>query len=49
MPVEVRVWPGQMHVFQLLYDLVPEARQAIAEASAFIRTRVSAPPLREAA
>jgi acetyl esterase/lipase len=48
--VEVRttIWPGQIHVFQLMYDVVPEARQAIREAGAFVRARAG-DPLREAA
>jgi monoterpene epsilon-lactone hydrolase len=46
--VRTTIWPGQVHVFQLFYQVVPEARQALAEAGAFIRARVSA-PLRRAA
>ena len=42
--VRTTIWPGQVHVFQLFYPLLPEARQAIREAGAFIRTRVAAPP-----
>jgi monoterpene epsilon-lactone hydrolase len=41
--VRTTIWPGQVHVFQLFYQLLPEARQALAEAGAFARTRVSAP------
>jgi acetyl esterase/lipase len=46
--VRTTIWPGQVHVFQLMYDVVPEARQAICEAGAFVRARV-ADRLREAA
>ncbi|MBB6378255.1 acetyl esterase/lipase [Pseudonocardia eucalypti] len=34
---ELRVWPGQMHVFQALPALIPEARPAVREAAAFLR------------
>ena len=37
---ESRVWPGQMHVFQMLYELVPEARESLDQAAAFIRARL---------
>ncbi|MEA2125347.1 MAG: epsilon-lactone hydrolase [Solirubrobacteraceae bacterium] len=46
--VRTTIWPGQVHVFQMFYDVVPEARKALVEAGAFIRPRVSA-PLRRAA
>jgi acetyl esterase/lipase len=46
--VRTTIWPGQVHVFQLMYDVVPEARRAIREAGAFIRAR-AADQLREAA
>jgi acetyl esterase/lipase len=46
--VRTTIWPGQVHVFQLIYDVLPEAREAIREAGAFIRAQTSA-PLREAA
>jgi len=38
---QTTIWPGQVHVFQILYKLVPEAREALAEAGAFVRARVS--------
>lgn len=41
---ELQVWPGQVHVFQALYRLVPEAQLAIDEAGRFIR-RVLAQPV----
>ena len=34
-PVEVTVWPGQIHVFQIA-SFVPEARRSLAEMSEFI-------------
>ena len=39
-PVELQVWPGQMHVFQLLNKLLPDADEAMRETSAFIRAVV---------
>ncbi|MGV0849790.1 alpha/beta hydrolase [Mycolicibacterium phlei] len=36
-PVEVRVWPGQMHVFQLAAPLVPEATRSLRQIGEYIR------------
>jgi acetyl esterase/lipase len=36
-PVEVRVWPGQMHVFQLASPLVPEATRSLRQIGDYIR------------
>lgn len=36
-PVEVRVWPGQMHVFQLAAPLVPEATRSVRQVAEYIR------------
>ncbi|ULN46399.1 alpha/beta hydrolase [Mycolicibacterium goodii] len=36
-PVEVRVWPGQMHVFQIAGNLVPEAKRSLRQIGAYIR------------
>jgi acetyl esterase/lipase len=36
-PVEVRVWPGQMHVFQLGAAAVPEARRSLRQIGEYIR------------
>jgi acetyl esterase/lipase len=36
-PVEVRVWPGQMHVFQLGAPLVSEARRSLKQIGEYIR------------
>jgi acetyl esterase/lipase len=36
-PVEVRVWPGQMHVFQLAAPLVPEATRSLRQIGDYIR------------
>jgi acetyl esterase/lipase len=36
-PVEVRVWPGQMHVFQLCAPLVPEAVRSLRQVGEYIR------------
>lgn len=37
------VWPGMMHVFQVLAPWLPEARRANREIAEFIRSRVSLP------
>lgn len=39
---ELEVWPGQMHVFQALHRLVPEADQALDRAAAFVDTELEA-------
>ncbi|MBO0679455.1 alpha/beta hydrolase [Mycolicibacterium sp. S2-37] len=36
-PVEVRVWPGQMHVFQLGAPLVSEAQRSLKQIGEYIR------------
>jgi acetyl esterase/lipase len=36
-PVEVRVWPGQMHVFQLAAPAVPEATRSLRQIGEYIR------------
>ena len=36
-PVEVRVWPGQMHVFQLATPAVPEATRSLRQMGDYIR------------
>jgi acetyl esterase/lipase len=36
-PVEVRVWPGQMHVFQLAAPAVPEANRSLRQIGDYIR------------
>jgi acetyl esterase/lipase len=40
----LQLWPGQVHVFQTLYRLVPEARAALDQAGAFVRTVLDAAP-----
>jgi acetyl esterase/lipase len=35
--VELRVWPGQMHVFQLAAPLVPEARRSLRQIGEYIK------------
>jgi acetyl esterase/lipase len=37
--VELEVWPGMFHVWQLTSRLIPEARQAIEQIGAFLQTR----------
>ncbi len=44
--VRTTIWPGQVHVFQLFYDVVPEARRAIAEAGDFVRAHAGRPAQR---
>jgi epsilon-lactone hydrolase len=36
-PVEVQVWPGQIHVFQLAAPLIPEATRSLRQIGRFIR------------
>jgi acetyl esterase/lipase len=36
-PVELKTWAGQVHVFQAAEQFVPEARQSLSEISEFIR------------
>jgi len=36
-PVEVRIWPGQMHVFQICAPLVPEATRSLRQIGEYIR------------
>lgn len=37
-PCTLQAWKGQMHVFQALAPLIPEAKQAIADIGEFVRT-----------
>lgn len=46
---ELEIWPGQMHVFQALPRIVPEARLALDRAAAFITTALAASTLHEQA
>lgn len=39
-PVQVKIWPGQMHVFQAAAGLIPEAKQSLAEIGDYIRDAV---------
>jgi monoterpene epsilon-lactone hydrolase len=48
-PCELQIWRGQMHVFQVLHGLVPEARAAMRATGRFIRTVIGAEPASEAA
>ncbi|HEV2783656.1 MAG TPA: alpha/beta hydrolase [Actinophytocola sp.] len=41
---ELQVWPGQVHVFQAFYPLIPEGRRAIRDVAAFLR-QVTAEPV----
>jgi acetyl esterase/lipase len=36
-PVELRVWPGQMHVFQIAAPIVPEATRSLRQIGNYIR------------
>ena len=36
-PVEIEVWPDMPHVWQLYAPMVPEARDALDRAAAFLR------------
>jgi acetyl esterase/lipase len=46
---ELQIWPGQMHVFQALHKVVPEARAAIQVTARFARTVIGAEPASAAA
>lgn len=37
----LELWPEQVHVFQALYRLVPEARSALEHAGAYVRARLA--------
>ena len=39
---EMEIWPGQMHVFQALSRVVPEAAVAIKRAANFVVTELEA-------
>lgn len=39
-PTELRIWPGQIHVFQLAAPLVPEATRSLRQIGDYIRTAV---------
>jgi monoterpene epsilon-lactone hydrolase len=41
-PCDLEVWPGQMHVFQALSRVVPEADAALARAAEFVVTELEA-------
>jgi acetyl esterase/lipase len=36
-PVQLRVWPGQMHVFQIAAPMVPEANRSLRQIGNYIR------------
>lgn len=40
-PVELRTWPGQIHVFQIAAGLVPEAERSLRHIGAYIREATS--------
>ncbi|WP_433786434.1 alpha/beta hydrolase fold domain-containing protein [Actinomycetospora sp. CA-101289] len=42
--VQLRIWPGQVHVFQALSAVLPEASVALAEAAAFVRVCLDEQP-----
>jgi acetyl esterase/lipase len=35
---DLQVWPGQIHVFQATFRLIPEANMALAQIGSFVRT-----------
>jgi acetyl esterase/lipase len=41
-PVELRVWPGQMHVFQIAAPMVPEANRSLRQIGDYIRDATDA-------
>jgi epsilon-lactone hydrolase len=46
---ELQIWRGQMHVFQVLHMLLPEARAAMRETARFVRSVIGAEPASAAA
>lgn len=42
-PVELRIWPGQAHVFQLAAPVVPEASNSLRQIGEYIREATAAP------
>jgi epsilon-lactone hydrolase len=36
-PIEVQVWPGQIHVFQLAAPVIPEATRSLRQIGRYIR------------
>jgi acetyl esterase/lipase len=44
-PVELRLWPVVPHAWQLAPTLVPEARESLREAAAFLHARTAAPAM----
>jgi acetyl esterase/lipase len=36
-PVQLRVWPGQMHVFQIAAPMFPEADRSLRQIGGYIR------------
>jgi epsilon-lactone hydrolase len=43
-PVDLQIWPGQVHVWHAFANLLPEGRRALREASAFINNNINAEP-----
>lgn len=43
-PVRLEVWPGQLHVFQAMPRLIPEASVALRRATTFVRAVVASMP-----
>ncbi|MFV8310957.1 alpha/beta hydrolase [Mycobacteroides chelonae] len=39
-PVTLQIWDNAFHVFQVAADVIPDARQAVADIAAFIRDRI---------
>jgi monoterpene epsilon-lactone hydrolase len=39
---ELQVWPGQMHVFQMLHRIIPESRAAMLDTARFVGTAIAA-------
>ena len=42
-PVDVHVWPGQMHVFQLAAPMIPEATRSLRQIGRYIREATEQP------
>ncbi len=42
-PVELQVWPGQIHVFQLAAPMIPEATRSLRQIGRYIREATERP------
>jgi acetyl esterase/lipase len=43
-PIDLQIWPGQVHVWHAFANLLPEGKQALREAARFINDQLTAEP-----